>query len=241
MSFSGYFFNLFFPSFIAGDAFRGVALGNKHANYKRVFSSVVMDRFSGALALIIIAVFFYIFNFRLFKDNPNVLFVLLLLLLTALLASAIIFSKTVFNFTLKVLRKKSALRDKIVNFHDELYFFKENPLVFFKSILFSLVIQLILPLAFFVLSKAFNLKINVFYFLVLIPVIMAIAFIPITISGLGTREAAAVYFFSKAGISKEVALGMSLISFIFIVIIGLIGGLMYVMVYNRWLQRHSQN
>jgi uncharacterized membrane protein YbhN (UPF0104 family) len=92
---------------------------------------------------------------------------------------------------------------------------------------------------FFVTSKAFGLDLGIIYFLILVPIIMMIALIPITIAGAGTREAAAVYFFSLVGINKSIGLGMSLLNLAFTIFIGLLGGIFYVTIYHRRLQSPS--
>lgn len=73
-----------------------------------------------------------------------------------------------------------------------------------------------------------------------IPIVMALALIPITIAGAGTREAAFVYFFTAYyGIPESIGLGMSLVNLIYLVSAGLLGGIFYVTVYHRWLQPSS--
>jgi uncharacterized protein (TIRG00374 family) len=236
-SFTGLFFNLIFPSFVAGDIFRGVAISNRHGEAKKVASSVLMDRFSGCFALALVA-FFSFFAGRNFFNQKSVLYTLVILCALIALASFFIFSKTFFSFFINFLPKKSAFRQKINNFHDQLYFFRKKPLIFLKSLLFSIPIQILSPVSFFVISKAFGLHIEIIYFLILIPIVMMIAFIPITIAGAGLREGATVYFFTLVGIEKSVSLSMSLLNLVFTIILGLAGGFFYVTVYHRRLQSY---
>ena len=236
--FSSLFFNLFFPSFVAGDVFRGFSISYRYGQTKKVASSVLMDRFSGATALVLVALISFIAARGLIplKDVALPLGLLCLLLIAS---SAIIFSRRVFSFLVKILKKESPLKKKLVSFHDQLYFFRQNPSVFVKSLLFSFPIQIISALSFWVVSKAFSLTLGPMYFLILVPIVMAIALIPITIAGAGTREAAALYFFSLLGIDKGTALSISLLNLFFLVALGILGGIIYVSVYHRWLQRRT--
>ncbi|MFH1505081.1 MAG: lysylphosphatidylglycerol synthase transmembrane domain-containing protein [Candidatus Omnitrophota bacterium] len=236
--FSSLFFNLFFPSFVAGDLFRGYSISRRHGELKKVASSILMDRFSGALALTLIAFFSFIFKGDIIEVGGagSALFILCFL---ALFGSLAIFSKTFFSLLMKVFKKKSSLKEKISSFHNQLYFFKKNPKVFFKSFLFSFPIQIFSSIGFFISSKAFGLQIDIIYFLILVPIVMAIALIPITIAGVGTREASAVYFFSLIGVEKSVGLGMSLLNLVFLIVMGILGGIFYVSVYHRWFQPRS--
>lgn len=231
--FCGLFLNLFFPSFLAGDLFRGFCISYRHGDTGKVASSVLMDRFSGAIALTIVAVTAFVFGWKIIPSG-NVVLALLFLCLVSGISSSIIFSKSVFRILVKVFKKRPKLEAKLISFHDKLYFFSDNPKVFAKSFLFSLPIQLLMPAAFFLISRAFSLSVSAAYFFIVVPIITAIALIPITIAGAGTREASAVYFFSLVGIDKSVGLSMSLLNLIFLIAMGIIGGIFYVGIYHKW-------
>ncbi|MDD5583618.1 MAG: lysylphosphatidylglycerol synthase transmembrane domain-containing protein [Candidatus Omnitrophica bacterium] len=239
--FSSLFFNLFFPSFLAGDIFRSVGISRRHGKIKKVASSVLMDRFSGSFALSLVATVAFGFGLITGRIRSERQIVLSLLVLTALVAgiSLIIFSRTVFTFFTRILKDGSKLKTKLINFHDQLYFFRIHPKVFLQSLFFSALIQILTPISFFLTAKAFGADLGLMYFLILVPIIMAIALIPITIAGAGTREAAAVYFFALVGLSKSMSLGISLLNLAFSIISGIIGGIFYVAIYHRWIQSRS--
>jgi len=242
---SCYFFNLFFPSFVAGDVFRGASIASRHGEMKKVFSSVLMDRFSGAFGLALVTAISFIlaicFNFFESIDFPykEVAGAIFSISAIVALASLFIFSKRVFSFSLKILKKESALRNKLINFHDQLYFFRKKPKVFLKSLCYSIPIQMLAPIAFFISSKAFGLDLGFVYFLILTPIIMAIAIIPISIAGLGIRENAAVFFFCLVGVKANIGTGMSLLNGAFLILLGVFGGLFYVSLYHRWIQSRT--
>jgi len=238
--FSGLFFNLFFPSFVAGDVFRSMSVSYRHGSSKKVASSVLMDRFSGGVALALVALIAYLLGRNILSD-PEVFIAIAILCLTALFLSLVIFNKSVFLFLTKIFRKNDVIEEKIISFHDQLYFFKRNPKVLLRSLCFSLPIQMLVPVSFFITSRAFGVEISIIHFFILVPVIMAIAMVPITIAGAGTREASSVYFFSLIGIAKSVGLGIALLNLILMIFVGIIGGFFYVIVYHRWLQSHSQS
>jgi uncharacterized protein (TIRG00374 family) len=237
-SFAGLFFNLIFPSFVAGDIFRGAAVSNRHGEAKKVASSVLMDRFSGCFALALVALVSFFFGRRLIPQK-QVFYLLLILCALIGFASFLIFSKTFFSFFAKILREDSVIKNKVVGFHDQLYFFRKNPEVFLKSMLFSIPIQILSAISFFVVSRAFGVTVGAIYFLILIPIIMMIALTPITIAGLGLREGAAVSLLPLVGISKNVAFSISLSNLFFTLFVGILGGIFYVAVYHRWLQPDS--
>ena len=238
--FSGLFFNLFFPSVIAGDIFRGVSISYCYGEPKKIASSVVMDRFSGIFALNALALFSFIG-----ARNLNFAFAVCLSLIVfstlTLFLFLVIFSRRFFGIFAGILRKKPFLKQRLVNFHDQLYFFRRNPVIFIKTVLLSLFIHALVIFGFFIISKAFGLSIGIIYFIVLIPIIIVISLIPITVAGAGTREAATVYFFSLIGVEESISLSISLIRLACWVIMGILGGIIYVSVYHRRLRSHSQD
>ena len=59
------------------------------------------------------------------------------------------------------------------------------------------------------------------------------------IAGAGTRDAASIYFFSLVGVSKAIALSLSLINLASSILISLIGGIFYVGVYHNMVQNKA--
>ena len=233
--FCGLFLNLFFPSFVAGDVFRSYCISYRYGDTGKVASSVLMDRFSGGIALTLIAFIAFIFGKNI-VPSAGVGVALFILCAIASFSFLVIFSKSFFRSLVKIFKKKPRFEEKLISFHGKLYFFKKNPKVFVKSFLFSLPIQLLGAVAFFVISRAFGLSLNLIYFFIVIPIITAIVLVPITIAGAGMREASVVYFFSLVGIEESVSMGMSLVNLIFLISMGIIGGIFYVSIHHRWLQ-----
>lgn len=244
-SFSALFFNLFFPSFVAGDVFRGISVSLRYGSKAKIASSVLMDRFSGVVGLSIVAFFSFITGgFLVGKNlirNQVIVLSIFVLFLAIILVVLLIVYKPIFSSVTLLFKNRPNLREKIVTFHDELAFFVKNPKVFAKSLLFSIPIQIINCLSFFAVAKAFGSTVEVIYFLIIVPIICAIATIPISIAGIGTREFSSMYFFSLIGMQRSIALSISLLNLAFIALTGILGGLFYVSLYHRWLQSSAQD
>ena len=236
---SSLFFNLFFPSIVAGDVFRTTSIGIANKELKKAGASVLMDRFSGSFAMLIIAGVSYALGFKLLPLKSVGLAILFMI--TVIGGSAlVIFSRRIFHFLISCLKKDSKLRQKIIDFHDQLYFFRENPKIFLQSFFFSIPIQLTAPVAFYILVKGFGLNdVNILHFFILVPILMAVSLVPITIAGLGLRENAAVFFFSLISINPQISTSLSLMSGAVMIFTGLVGGLFYVTVYHRCFQSDS--
>jgi hypothetical protein len=235
--FSGLFFNLFFPSFIAGDVFRAGAISYRHGKLKKSASSVFMDRFSGSVSLAVVASFA---AFAGIKKNisPHILSAIFVLLAIIGSVTVVIFSRRVFNFILKIVRNAN-LRERITKFHDELYLFREHPRAFFTCMVVSAFIHIFTCLCFYVTGFAFGLNLSFVDYLIVVPIIMTVALIPVSIAGVGTREAASVYFFSMIGVDKTIALSLSLINLASVILLSVFGGLVYLAFYHRMMQRKA--
>jgi len=241
VSLSGLFLNLFFPSFVAGDIFRGASIGYRYGGHAKIASSILMDRFSGAVALAIIAIVAACLGMPFIKNEPSVFISLIVLCGIIGVVALFIFTKSFFNLSLAFAGKFRGLYHKITSFHEQLSFFKKQPEVLFKIILFfSLPLQLLMIAGFFIAAKAFHVETGISYFFIMVPIIAAVATIPVTIAGAGTREAAAVYFFSLIGIERSIGLSISFVNLLSIIAVGIAGGIVYASVYHRYLERGQQ-
>ncbi|MCK4822914.1 flippase-like domain-containing protein, partial [bacterium] len=65
------------------------------------------------------------------------------------------------------------------------------------------------------------------YFFLFVPIISVLTMLPISLNGIGIREGAFVFFFTKVGISSAQALSMSILTYTIVLLASLIGGLIY--------------
>lgn len=242
ISFSGgIFFSLFLPSTIGGDLMRSIDLAAHTKRPKEVVATVLLDRLSGYIGLVSLALLSILFGWRFIQDRSVLLSVAIItgVLIAVLL---VLFNRFVYNKINKILHSPSAgkIRESIKNLHQEIHYFRHHKKVIVNNLIFSAVIQATAPLTFFVLALALGLKIKLLYFFIFLPIISAITLLPISIGGLGLRDATTVFFFAKVGVVKNLAFAMSLINFFFILICGALGGLIYALtIHHRRVQHHK--
>lgn len=247
-SFSGgLFFNLFTPSTIGGDLSRSIDLGAHTKSYSVITATVLLDRLSGFAGLVTVAMVSLIFGYRLINDFS----VCIIVFLFAVLLGGIflvLFNEGIYRrLNRSVAGPEPSRRAKKGNFwenfkklHAEIYFFRRHKTVLYANLGCSILIQAGASLFSYFLLRSLNTKINILYPLVFNPVITVITAIPISIVGLGLRDASSVFFYAKAAVAKDVALAQSLLNFAVIVIFGLIGGIVYVSTFRyRRLQPHQ--
>lgn len=77
-------------------------------------------------------------------------------------------------------------------------------------------------------AAAFGLHLPFLLFVVIMPIIILIALLPISIAGLGVREVGFVYLFGLAGMPAEVALALSLLTRLLSILMTLPGAWLYI-------------
>ena len=234
----GLFGNLFLPSAVGGDLLKILGLCKDSSQKPRVVASVLLDRLSGFASLAIVAISSFTLGYALIDDKQLV--IPILFMASGLTTTGfILFNQKVYHFCCKVFALIPKLRNALIVMHDDILLLKNRKAEGFKAIGIACASQLTYAIMFFVVAKALHQDVSLVYFFIFVPIICVVSVLP-SIGGLGVREAGAVVLFGRIGIESGVAASMSLISFFFMVIVGLIGGAVYVTtVSSRRLQHHS--
>lgn len=249
ISFSGgVFFSLFMPSTIGGDLVRSVDLSSYTKKPKSVVASVLLDRLSGYVGLVIVAVFAAFLGWRYIQDTT----VLIALgIITGLLVAILlaIFNRTLYlriNRSSRVSERKNVhhtfllrIKETLKDLHHEMHIFRHQKKLVLINVGLSVLIQVAAPATFFIIGRALGIQIHGLYYFIFPPIISAITLLPISIGGLGLRDAMTVFFFAKAGVGKDLALTMSLLNFFFIVVVSVLGGLIYVFTVRHRRLQHN--
>lgn len=238
---AGIFFSLFLPSSIGGDFMRSLDLAVSTQKPRQVVATVFLDRLSGYMGVVILTVLAFCLGWNLIHDTSVAISIGILIAILAAILLAL-FNEYIYSKINKFLDSPTSgrIREAIVNLHQEIHSFGNQKKVIVNNIILSVLIQVVNPVTFYIIALAIGVKLRLVYFFIFLPIIGAITLLPISIGGLGLRDAMTVFFFAKVGVLKDLAFAMSLISFLFILIYGSIGGLIYVLtVHHRRIQYHK--
>jgi len=242
VSFSGgMFFNVFMPSTIGGDLVRSLDLAAHTKKGKEVVATVLLDRLSGYAGMVLVAVVAIIFGYRLVQDRAVVLIVLAIVALLALIL-LLLFNNFFFSKINRFFHAPngSRLMTAIKNTHQELYYFRQRKRILFLNLAYSIFIQVVAPVSYYLIAVALGIKTDIIYFFIFFPLIGAITLLPISIGGLGLRDATTIYFFAKAGMAKDAAFAISIMVFFYTLLLGALGGIIYVFtLHSRRVQYHK--
>jgi len=225
----GSFFNLFLPTRIGGDIVR-IWDGSRYSKSILKSSAIVLvERLSGILVLFLFAFGASLFRLDMAREIP-VIWVSMILGLLGL--SVIIgFLTPLTNQIIKILPNKRLLKkfkQKILDFRKTIIFYKERRKALYKALFWSFLLQVNVIIHYFLIGKALNLNIQILDYFIFIPIVHLILLIPITINGLGLREGSYIEIFKFYGILPETAFSFAIIDLAFMLIIGTIGGMIYI-------------
>ncbi|MBM4137451.1 MAG: flippase-like domain-containing protein, partial [Nitrospira sp.] len=113
-------------------------------------------------------------------------------------------------------------------FYDYFHSYWNNKVVIVKASLISIIIQILGISAVYILALGLGQHIPFLACLIFLPIIILFTMLPISISGLGIREGAFVFFFGIIGVKPEVATAISLSWFLSVTIGSLLGLIEYI-------------
>lgn len=211
----GAFVGSFFPGgTTTGDIYRMYSL-TKNTQKKAVsVSSVIIERIMGVFALLSLSlctiyysIFFEINNDLFMHLLKPVLFLTILFSMVGALSIALI----KMNFTNRF-KSTNLIISKLQYFVSIISNYFSNRTTLGKIFVLSLLFQVIIVFWIYMVSQVLHIRAPLYALCVTVPLINLFALLPISIGGLGVREAAFVFFLAPFGLVSYEAVSISFIS-----------------------------
>lgn len=214
-----------------GDFMRAFYLKKEaKTDFGKALSSVVIDRIADLASLFIFAIIGLYFIVQRSWLDLQTIYIILFLFALFLLGTVFLFSKNKAKFILKPLfthmvpqKYKKKLR---YSFHDfyrgikEIFSFKKAVIKF--SVLTVVAYMIIIFQSYFLaLSLGIFIPVTLLFFIM--SIVFLVELLPISISGLGTRDLTLIFFFSFFALSRELAISFSLLLLLMNIISTLLG------------------
>jgi uncharacterized protein (TIRG00374 family) len=220
-----FFFNNFLPSGLGMDMVRSAYAGGKE-NFEKALGASIMERVLGMTGMMLIGIT-AIFSLKASFAKLSVLYISLILLIG--LIYYLFTSLKVAWLKEKLLSIKLLnLGNSIKEFYKAFKIYKNKRKTILIGIGYSVSVQAVIILINYFIAKGLSIPIPIFALIAYIPIITVISLIPITINGLGLREAAYVHFFCSLNITEGQAMSLSLVFFVTSVIASCVGGIVFV-------------
>ncbi|HAB52238.1 MAG TPA: hypothetical protein DCE80_08735 [Ignavibacteriales bacterium] len=210
----GRFFNLILPTSLGGDVVRIYQLGKYTGKNHTAAASVIVERFTGMLTLMIMATIAVVLNLKLFAQAWLSIALMSGIVLISGLAWFIFDSNSVslfqkiFGNKIKIINKIFAKVDKI---RKPIFEFKSDRKAMLWAMINSVIFQLLAVVNVWLSSLAFGDELTFISLLVAVPVILFIMNIPFSIGGIGLMEFAYVFTLPLFGASASLALSTVLL------------------------------
>lgn len=194
---------------------------DKGVSLSKGMSSVFIDRLLDMYLLIILGIV-GVWQLGIFGEVTNVS---LILIITIVLAPLILLNKRLMSrllsslYYLTIIKKvKSNIAEKFDDFYEAI-----NQLINYKliiTVLLTCVSYLIFFIQCYLIAIALGISINFITIIFFMAISNLISFIPISISGLGTRDVTLIYLFSLIGLKAELAVSYAFLVFIIFYVCG---------------------
>ena len=226
--FQGAFFNLFLPTLIGGDIVRGYFIYKLTRGHDASVASILVDRLTGFAALILLSLTALTFAYRTLND-PQVVFGVLAIAACFAGVLCVVLNRWLTTRVSGVLAIIGLARfqAKLQGLVDALQRYRRHHRALAQAFLLSLVLQALIIVTYYLIGVGLNLGVPLLYFFLFVPLITAIAMLPVSVAGLGVRESGVIYFFGKLGVDAATALGMSLVWFSLTLVVSSMGGLAF--------------
>ncbi len=228
----GTFFNLFLPTTVGGDIVRAHKTSKISKHWIEGYSSVFMERFTGMIAIVILAT---ISGTLYYHDFPRSIMLTIYVIFVPLILISffLIYSDRFIAFMQRLLKKifknfnPFSVKEKSIKMLTSINQYAHMKKLIVCALVLSLLFHSMLIISYYLLAISLGLTIPLYYFFVFIPVSHVILLLPISIRGFGVREVIYVSFFTQVGATGAEAVSLSLLVQILGITSSLIGGAVY--------------
>lgn len=215
----GVFFNNLLPSTIGGDAVRAYDTSRSGVGRASAVAIVIVDRFIGLLALILFAGVGLLLSGRLTDRVPA--------LYGWVAGGAVVMGLIAALLFLPSRRAPDLLARLGPRFRkvsDALFAFQGKGAVLAKAFGYSLILQTLVVLNGWLLSKALHVPISLPYFFLIVPLAVFVMMIPVSINAIGVRESVWAFSFAAFGVASATAVAVAWLDYALVLIQALVGG-----------------
>ena len=224
--FAGAFFSTFLPTGFGGDVVRVLEL-SQEARASVVMGTVILDRLSGLLVLFAMALLALPFSVDLLP--LEVWLTIAGVAAGGLVAGALILQGRWLRRLGRRLPGPLSLTGEgsLARAFDAVTACGWRAVG--AALFISLIFNTLLVVVNYLVARSVGVHLSLTYFLVFVPVLSLALTLPISFGGLGVREGAAVLLFTQVGVDNALAVAYSLAIYAIARIMGLFGGMLYLL------------
>jgi uncharacterized protein (TIRG00374 family) len=238
LNFIGQYYAMLLPGQVAGEAVKAYRLGKGKHNAEQIAASVIIDRITGFLGLLLVGVVGAALSSTAVRQQ---IFSAMLFAIVALLALLFSFHLPWWTRIIESVENRGPRTARILGqLHRLLTAWKayaQSPLLMLASVLLGACFQLIAVWINYQIGQQLGLQVAISDWCWIFGVVSIVTALPFTIGGLGLREGSFVGSLALLGIAPEKAMGLSFVVFSLLLAGAAIGG---VLEWTRSTSQHAQ-
>ena len=193
-------------------------------------ATVLADRILGFIGLFIFALIAVLYLW-IQKQQTEFLLYMISGLIILIVITCVLFSEKAYARFSPIVKKLKIFRsgERLSQLHDAFTDFGGawGPITI--CTVHSIIIQTLLAIGpFLVLRSLGNFEVELLPFFIYLPIINVASMLPISFNGIGIRESFFVLLFSRVGLAGDIALSVSVVSFLLIFVWSLLGGIFFI-------------
>ena len=220
------FFNNVLPSSVGGEMMKAYYLYKNSKGNVSVFSAVVVDRLFGLVTMLLISIS-TIFFFDSAQGSHKIMGSIVMLAAITVTLAVFIFNKKIVDTLcqLHIPLLPAIFIEKIKDIYRAMYEYREHRAIFGNCIALTVVGQTTFIIANFLLAKSLAIDIPLTFFFFFVPILLIMGVAP-SVNGIGVREATFLFYLTEFTTSEK-ALALSLLTTFFMILVGMIAGVIY--------------
>jgi uncharacterized protein (TIRG00374 family) len=240
------FMGILLPSSVGVDIIRTAAVGRR-TGYTSAAVSTIADRIMGIVAMALWSLTAALIALWAAPDLRHVLLPVVALCAGVVVILIALLSQTTMRIvqrasghsraevsreridTSRLRRLIQLVTNKAVFIHQELRSLLAKPPVFISVFFLNVLFQGARIILFYLLFLAVGVHIAIVYHVIFAPIIMFVTLLPFSFLGIGVKEAAIVFFYTRVGVDPASALAVSIWTYVMSIPPRTIGGLLYLL------------
>lgn len=226
----GMFFSNLLPSTIGGDASRMYDVWRVGGSKAKAVSVILIDRFLGMFALVVFGFVASLLSPVIRDAIPGIAIYLGLILTAMVTVLWVVFGSgaRLLEWGLGLnLGPLSFIQRIIAKLTAGFMLYKGRLDVLLKATLLSFLLQLNVIVHYIILTSALSLDVPVTEMFIIIPIATILLLAPISINGIGLRDAIFVFLFGIYGVATEQSVAFAWIGLAMILVQGVVGGIVF--------------
>ena len=232
--FIGHFFNAFILGATGGDLVKAVYVcADAEQRRTEAVSTIFIDRLIGLVTLFMLVAVLTLVRLPFFLAQPQTRITLifnLAITLCTILVLVVAFRQNVFDEWkfFRKLKERTKLGDIIGRVYTAFHVCLSHRGLLTRTFVLSLLNHIGFVVSAYFIGLALELSLTFIDYLTVIPIIAVVAALPLTPSGIGTRETVTLFLFGAMNVPEASAVTHALLTYAVVILWSLIGGLVYI-------------